>query len=359
MVKNKIPYNEKEKQSNVKDNIDWKRRVKNMKNKLMKYHKIGYDGMLKHSKIIPPEWDTGRKNMLENNKVYYVQEKIDGMQFRASFNTDTNEIVYGSHNVIFDETMKTSEKWALAVKSVNNAFSLIKNKISFNEMTLFMEYLPKIRTNKIKYERIPYNNLVLFDVVFTHGDKIVWVGPKEIVQYALEMELEPIKTFKIYTDEPTDEKLENLMETAVSALGNIKPEGFVVKSAYYSYYPDVDRTEPYAYKWVRDSFKEYKPNDWKNKLPENENDAIMKLLNKEAVIDKAIMRAEESGELKGNMTDMKFIIKSLMKEFEDEYDNYLKDKIYNLYRWKIVKSITDDLAYIYKRRVMAQQKEEE
>lgn len=334
----------------------------------MKYHKIGYDGMLKYSKIkiIPPEWDIVRTMMLDNLEGYYVQEKIDGMQFRACFNFDTKEIIYGSHNVTFDETMKTSEKWAPAVKSVNNAISLLLERIKLyssayeglEEITLFMEYLPKLRTNKIKYERIPHNNLVLFDIVFVYADKMVWVGPKEIDKYALEMKLEPIKTFRIYTDAPTDEKLENLMKTEVSALGNIKPEGFVVKSAYYSYYPDVDRTEPYAYKWVRDSFKEYKPNDWKNELPENENDAIMKLLNKEAVIDKTIMRAEESGELKGNMTDMKLIVKSLMKEFEDEYDNYLKDKIYDLYRWKIVKSITDDLAYIYKKRVMDQQKEE-
>ena len=327
--------------------------------RLLKYHKIVYDGMLDHTAIQPPEWDINRLELIKQNKLYFVQEKIDGMQFRVKFNHIDNEIIYGSHNVIFDETMKICDKWSPAVKSINNAISLFKTAYTYEyqnaqNITFFMEYLPEIRTNKIKYERVPLNNIVLFDAVYTYGDNIMhWVTPDMIRDIAMKIQLEPVMLYGIYNTAPSDEIFKKLMETAVSSLGNVKPEGFVVKSALYSYYPDTDRKEPYAYKWVRDSFKEFKPKDWKNnKSPtDNDNDFISSLLNINAVIDKAIIRAEETGKLQNNMSDMKIITECLMKEFEDEYDAYLKDKIYDYFKKKLIRNIMHNLKYAYEDRI--------
>lgn len=285
------------------------------------------------------------------NAHFYIEEKIDGSQFRFSV-SKYGETKFGSHHVEFQDGI-TPKGWATAIEGAKNAIQILQSDDfladhSFDEITFFCEYLQKPKHNTLNYGRIPEKNLYLFDILFTVNGKRTWAIPSYTEMIAEKIGLEKPHIIEILEHIPTNEHLEEIVENKMSVLGNTKMEGVVVKSDYEIKYNNYPYPAPFMYKYVRKNFKEENGINWKQNNP-SPMEFVTGLLNKEGVWLKIVARAKDEGRLKGEIQDMKVIIEMLQKEFAEEYDDYLKEEIYKHFKPFIVRSVTKGLPEYYKR----------
>ena len=144
--------------------------------------------MEKYGKILS-DYNTIRELMGESfdaNKGYYViEEKVDGSQIRGEILSD-GSMMAGSKTVDFTEANPAQKDFRLGQEKMIEALK----KVAYLEehIQLFGEYLRQPRHNSIHYERVPKNNIYLFDAKVNGR----WLNEKELIKLANIVELEPV-----------------------------------------------------------------------------------------------------------------------------------------------------------------------
>jgi hypothetical protein len=290
----------------------------------------------------PKVWAIGHAAVSE---LFYddvvVQEKVDGSQF--SFGIFKGELKCRSkgQELNIDAPEKMFEKAVDYVKSIQQ--SLIDG------YTYRCEYLQKPKHNVLAYDRVPKNNLVLFDV--NHGEEAYYSlpGTLECVAEALGLECMP-ELFRGKISTAVD--LEKYLDT-MSFLGGKKIEGFVCKN--YSRFGKDKKA--LMGKYVSENFKEKHKKDWKESNPD-QNDIIRNIIGAyrtPARWDKAIIHLQERGLLTDSPRDIGLVIKEVPKDLIEECGDEIKDILFKWAFPQLIRGCNRGLAEYYKERLFKSQ----
>ena len=201
-----------------------------------------------------------------------IQEKVDGSQFKFGVN-EYGELVISSKGQLLHCGQYLVNPYGMFKNGVEYILSIKDKILAFPKDTYFYgEYLQKQKHNVLKYERIPKNYMVLFDV--WQNKQWATRNELEIITKAFNIDLIPelykgilknkIEKGKGYTN-PLD-FLKRIIETTNSFLGNELIEGVVIKN-YNQTILLGGQVFPLFTKYVRESFKERHDTEWKIKKP--------------------------------------------------------------------------------------------
>lgn len=289
-------------------------------------------------------------DLLEGQVV--VEEKIDGSQFRIE--ASANGVRCGSKSVDFGEEMDKNFK-----KGVELVMSskLVGYDYGGHTFHIFAEYLQSPHHNTLHYERTPDRHLMIFDVVDELADgSLSFYTPEQKRGFAGWLGFEAIPTlFEGDGSELTQERINEMLKTT-SALGKETIEGIVVKN--YSKFYDPVKFPYYAGmfkagKYVRAEFTERNNTEWKAKKGGIEQ--FLESLAMPARWVKAVQHLKDAGQLSDNMADMRLLIPELMRDFEEEEKEDIKEKLYGMYRKQMLASVQRGFAEWYKQRLLEQQ----
>ncbi|MBI4226283.1 hypothetical protein HY612_04185, partial [Candidatus Roizmanbacteria bacterium] len=228
-----------------------------------------------------------------------VEEKVDGSLFRFG-KTKKGEFFMGSKSVdIYEENIPKMFK-----KACDNVLSL-KHKIP-NGYIFFCEYLEKPKHNVLVYERIPKNNLMLFEL--WDGEKFNFTARDK---WAKDFEIEAsLVLFKGIIKSVDD--IEHLL-IKESCLGKEKVEGLIVKN-YRDFYLLGGKAQPMFGKYVREQFKERHATEWKTKTTKGKLESYIESFKNENRWMKAIFHLRDEQQLDFDPRD----IGKLLKEIEGD-----------------------------------------
>lgn len=265
------------------------------------------------------------RNMDVFNDDIIIQEKVDGSQI--SFGIIDNELIVRSKGQLINK-----DKAGMFSKAINYLFSireLLEKNIIYRG-----EYLQKEKHNVLAYDRIPNNNIMLFDIEDLKRNSL---SKEEKLRLAKQANLEFVLTLfegQINQDEIKN-KISELFKIP-SILGS-RIEGIVIKN-----YNMMDKNGKYTcVKYVSDEFKE-KHNRKKVKM-NNKNDIsgeIASSLKTEIRYLKAVIHLKEIDNLKFSNEDIGSLLKEIHKDIEDEEQDFIKDLLYEHY----IKGIKKDVA---------------
>lgn len=261
-----------------------------------------------------------------NDIEWIVQEKIDGSQFRISFTKEGVDIgskgmlmVNKGMPVAVDKMFKQGVDYILGLRYIL--------PLGVREITFYCEYLEKPRHNALAYDRIPKNNLVLFDVyIEDENNNCYFVGNRESLEkYAELLEIDVVPQLNI---NPSDiDKMNEEIKGIVSYLGGANIEGVVLKS-----YKTLREREPYfgepiSLKNVRQEFKEINREINKKDTPLN---CIVSKYKTNARWEKAINHLKEQGKLTYELKDLSFLINEAYEDLIKEEGSQIKEDLFAL-----------------------------
>jgi hypothetical protein len=207
------------------------------------------------------------------------------------------------------------------------------------------EYLSKPKHNILCYDRIPKQNIIIFDIEAGDGSKAYF--PPDVVRNIAEkqgFEVVPTLWEGLYDDVDFD-LINSLLKTR-SILGGNLIEGIVIKC-----YSQRDANgDTLMCKYVRDDFKEMNGGK-KNKTQVDIVNDIGAALANRARFEKAVQHALEDNELTGDMTDMGVLMRMLNEDFEEHVDE-IKTQLYSHYRKQIQRVSANGFATWYKGKLL-------
>lgn len=256
-----------------------------------------------------------------------IEEKVDGSQFRIEIDP-SGEIRCGSHH---QELSMVDSMFKLATDQAESIFAGYK---PVAKVTVFCEYLKSVKQNSLVYDRVPKNNLVIFDVKV--GDRY---SPRaEKVKFAETFGMEVVPAlFQGNGEAITPEVIQDFLKWK-SFLGGAIIEGLVIK-AYNEFY-DVN-LYPYLQghwkcaKIVRDDFKEM---NGENQVSQNRGiERIKSMFCTEARWNKAIQHCKELGQITGDMKDLKYLVPEVQNDLEKEEIETIKNELYKEFSKEIIR----------------------
>jgi hypothetical protein len=280
-----------------------------------------------------------RKTRIEFSEgEYFIEEKVDGSQFR--FGIVDGEHKFGSHHIDYEGY--TTDK--MFQQAVVIAEGILKKVSGFDNIVFFAEYLAKPKQNALKYSRVPLSNFYLFDVAVDGK----FVSPSEVIKFADEVGVEPVRVLEVKRQLPEIEYLDSIVNME-SVLGGEKMEGVVIKN-YDMNIVINGKLRFFSLKYVREKFRELNKIEH---LDENKKvspeDIVSRLINKEAVWSKAIQRIQEDGIITYEMRDIQSLIEAVKDDIEKEYKETIKEEMYRVYKKDIEKAVVRGLAEYYKK----------
>lgn len=250
----------------------------------------------------PKVWAVGHPHIAElfEDEVL-MEEKIDGSQF--SFGKFNGELKCRSkgQEIIVDAPEKMFDK---AVKTVLNS----KDKLH-DGWTYRAEYLSKPKHNTLAYDRVPVNNLIIFDI---NTDLETYLNYDDKSTETYRLGLEAVQRLGNQKLDNPDQVLKLLEQDSI--LGGQKIEGIVFKN--YSRFGRDGKA--LMGKYVSEAFKEKHKVDWKTGNPSG-RDFIALLAQSyrtPARWEKAVIHLKEKGLLENSPRD----IGNLMKELQNDLD---------------------------------------
>lgn len=246
-----------------------------------------------------------------------VQEKYDGSQI--TFGIVDGEVVVQSRKI--DVTNSPDKRFRMIAARIKR-MDLPDNAIMRGEF-LYTE-----KHNRIKYGRIPLNNIVVFDV-FSDG----YCPPQAVINVADFLGFEPVK--ELYRGPGEDcPDIEELTQQP-SSLGGAM-EGVVIKNL----------TNGRRAKYVRKEFQEV-TTPREKKPNEQPLEYIASVFQNEARWRKAVEHLRDEELLVGNQTDIGLLIRELHRDFDEECVDEAKDLLWAAYRKHLLKRITVGFADWY------------
>ena len=278
------------------------------------------------------------ENALEGEVV--LQEKVDGSQFGAGVNED-NEVVVRSHNRVM-EINAPDKMFQLGVDHVR---SVEKEFITLgSDVYCYFEYLQKPKHNTLTYERVPKNNLVLFDCLskgkWLDRDQLEYVGD------TLQVDVIP----ELYRGIVDIEKIKELLDTP-SYLGKEKIEGIVIKN-YTQTMLLGGQVFPLFTKYVREEFKERHNTEWKIKSPKGALQEYVDGFKSEARWQKAFQYLKEKGEIENEPRDIGKLVPRVQEDIKEEEIENIKEFLYKKFIGDITRTAVRGLPEWYKEKLL-------
>lgn len=293
-----------------------------------------------------------------------VQEKVDGSQFKFGIDED-GKLLFASKGVqlhpIQDdkELVNISKMFRPAVKYLLSIESLIRTTLPVDTYC-YAETLEKPKHNVLKYERVPKNNIVLFDVM----SKGAWIPRDGLEKIARDFNIDLIPELYKGTIErkridtgnggyksSAIDFLKRILETTPSYLGNEKIEGVVIKN----YTQNImlgGFVFPLFTKHVRESFKERHDVEWKIKKPKNAIEDYVKSFQSEARWQKAILHMREKNLITNSPKDIGMLIKVVQNDIIEEEQENIKRFLYNKFKGDIMRRSVRGLPEWYKEKLL-------
>jgi hypothetical protein len=297
---------------------------------------------------------------LETNK-YVIEEKVDGSQFRI-YVSENGEPTFGSHGVDFQELegnyvfgekyQKVESMFSLAIKRGLEVAERWKTDHKGESLMLFCEFMHSERENTLLYERVPKNNLYLFDAKI-NGELVK--EEEKLINLANYLELEPVNVYAILDHFPTIEEAHSYY-TKPSCLGGII-EGVVIKNreAMVERYGNITF---FAMKAVNTSFTQLNKETWRKERKagirsiDDLIDFLFEKVDKQTIWAHTYAHTKEEGNLTGQMRDMVELIKTFEKDFEEDYRETVSKLLYESLKSKIIKQGLRGLAEWYKDKLI-------
>jgi hypothetical protein len=271
-----------------------------------------------------------------------VEEKIDGSQF--------------SFGVIGGKLCARSRTKQINLDDPDNLFQIAVEQIRAAEHSLRAgsiyrgEYLAKPRHNGLAYDRVPSQNIMIWDIEYAPGSGDYASPPlRHQLAAAAGFESAPV----ISNGEPvTFEGLEKLLERT-SVLGGQLIEGVVVKN-YHRFGRDG---KILAGKCVSPRYKEIQRKQWTRDNPARKD--VLEFLVAEHRTDarweKAIQHLREAGVLQDEPRDIPALIKELHRDLDEECRSEIAERLAAWAMPKVKRGVTRGFAEYYKHRLMERQ----
>lgn len=274
-----------------------------------------------------------------------VEEKLDGSQFRI--NIDINGMFnFGSHRVEFP-TNENNQMFQVGVENCMKLLASIMGKPREHEIHIFCEFMKSQRQNTLTYDRVPKNNIVIFDIIKDSH----WYSYEEKSKFANKYGFEVIP--RLYKGTGLSSELINELIKSRSFLGGTTVEGIVVKN-----YNKFFNPTKYAWmegnfligKYVRQEFHEL--NQAAHAQEHSSLDVVKARYNSPARWDKAIQKLTEEGKLLGKMQDIPALIMEIKKDVREECENDIKDQLWKVYGSNIVGSAVKGFPEYYNQKLL-------
>ena len=268
-----------------------------------------------------------------------VEEKVDGSQF--NFGVYSGELRCRSKGCAQDPDGPDK----MFQQAVDTAKALAP-RLS-DGWTYRAEYLSKPHHNSLAYDRVPKQNLILFDI---DTGLEAYESPGEKAEEAEMLGLECVPVL-LYAGKIKDfEQFKQLLNTD-SVLGGQKVEGLVIKN-----YGQFGRDGKVLMgKYVSEAFREVHEKQWKVKNPGGSDikfgigSALATPLH--ARWEKAVQHLRERGELTETVRDIGPLLKEICVDTAEECGDEIKAKLFK-WAWKdISRLITRGFVDWYKERL--------
>lgn len=269
-----------------------------------------------------------------------VEEKVDGSQF--SFGVIDGELRCRSKG----QEIVVGAPEALFRTAVANVVALAPKLTP--EWTYRGEVLSKPKHNALAYDRVPAQNVILFDI--NDGEES-YLSPEEKATEAERLGLECVPSFPLVT--PVTESTLLGMLDRVSVLGGQKIEGIVVKR--YDRF-GADKKALMA-KFVSEAFKEVHKGVWRDANP-GKADVVSALITAHrtpARWDKAIHHLREKGLIQDSPRDIGALIAEINRDVEEECADDIKDALFKWAWPQIRRGVTAGFPEAYKEKLLALQ----
>jgi hypothetical protein len=274
------------------------------------------------------------------NRPVTVEEKIDGSQFSFGARSDGDNWGVFARSRGRSQIPNPDKMFELAVKQANNAFYRVYPDIRPG-WTYRGEYLSKPKHNTLAYDRVPKNNIMIFDIDRGDNDYLTYEEKKTEAE-RLGFEAVPL-IFEGTFD--TSQDMLELLER-VSILGGTKIEGMVFKQ-----YDMLDCSGNVVMaKYVSEAFKEVHQKDWKGRHPGRKDmlEAIIASLRTPARWQKALQHLKEAGEIEDEPRDIGKLVKEVQVDTIEEELNYISQRLLKWALPQIKRGIVRGLPEWYK-----------
>lgn len=267
-----------------------------------------------------------------------ITEKVDGSQI--------------SFGRIDGELLVRSKNQQLFVGANNGMFNLAMEKIQAVEDKLVPgwiyrgEFFLKPKHNTLNYERVPKNNIMIYDIEKGYGtsDFLRW---RDRNKEALRLGFEAVRVFFV-GPEATLDWIRSYLDNE-SALGQVKVEGVVVKN--YSQFTE-DKKVAKA-KYVSADFQEKHVKEWKVTNP-TRKDVVQELIETYAVParwQKAVQHLRDDGKLEGSPRDIGNLIKETQEDLKKEEADAIKEVLFKHFYPQISRGCVSGLPAWYKDQI--------
>ena len=273
----------------------------------------------------------------------YVQEKVDGSQFSFGLDGEGNVVTRSKGAEVFLET--ADKLFKSAVTYVHS----IKDKLTPG-YTYRGEVLYKPKHNTLAYDRVPKNNVVLFDI--NNGDES-YLPYSNVIVEAERLDLEVVPLLYAGMVRSADE-LREFLKTQ-SFLGGQSIEGVVIKPIGYGLF-GLDKKALMG-KYVSEAFKEIHHGEWKKNNP-TQSDVLEKvglIYKTPARWNKAIQHLREAGQIEDSPRDIGKILAEIQKDTLKECENEIKEELFKAAWPKIGRILTSGFPEWYKNELLNKQ----
>lgn len=268
-----------------------------------------------------------------------IEEKIDGSQF--SFG-----LICGVIRMKSRRAEVYAEAAGMFQKAVDTVLSIEKNLVE--GFVYRCEYLAKPKHNTLEYGRVPFRNLILFDVETAPGH---FFSPEDRTNEANRLGIEAVPLLGRGMIQSREE-FEGYLDRE-SCLGGPKVEGIVVKPIGYNLF-GIDKKVLMG-KYVSEDFKEKHGKEWKVSNPGKKDivQSIVEDLRTEARWNKAVQHLEEAGELEGSPRDIGKLFKEVPRDIMEECSLEIRDALFKHFWPQISRGVGAGLAEFYKDKLLA------
>lgn len=276
-----------------------------------------------------------------------VEEKVDGSQFSFGLFDEPD-----GHGEVF-RTLRCRSKGAhLNIIAPEKMFikgvDVVKRLPLHLGWTYRAEYLAKPKHNALAYDRVPQNNLIVFDINTGHEEYMSW-DEKSRECERLGLEVMP-KLFEGVIE--TAEQFRAMLDQ-VSCLGGQKIEGVVVKN-YRRFGPDK---KVLMGKFVSEAFKEVHAAEWKAANPSRSDivERLIDMLRTPARWNKAVQHLRDAGKIEDSPRDIGLLIKETQADIEKECMTLIADKLAEWALPQIRRGVVRGLPEYYKEQLLKRQ----
>lgn len=296
-------------------------------------------GLAKYTKILTLG-SSKTENALKGKVV--IQEKMDGSLMRWGVDEDRT-FWMGSKNCL----LHCAEENKMFAKAVNY---LLSKKEWFEKALrpntyLFAEFLNNPKHNVLQYEKVPTNNLVLFDIM-CNGKWNFDRRTLDELAYTIGIDVIP----ELYRGKADVNKIKELLTTP-SYLGKQLVEGVVIKN-YKEFIFVGNNTYPLFTKYVREEYKEKQRCGWTGARHKLGLDDFIRSFKSEPRWQKAIQHLKEEGRLTNSPKDIGELIKEVQKDIAEEEKDNIIHFLYRHYIKDILRVSTQGFVEWYKNKLL-------